>query len=342
MSGMTKRERVQAAIAFEAVDRVPIGLWPHFTPVDQDVDRLVETHYQFYSDMDMDFVKLMPYGLACIEDYGPKIKKFNLPDQWAVVEEPFIQCPSDWEQIRPLDVTKGTYGKLLSYAKGMMDRMRAEGDEAPVIHTVFSPLTTLYKLVGWDCLREALSVAPVMVHTALRTITETTAAYVEANLRLGVDGFFFASQLANYKFMDDAGYDQFGEQYDRQVFEAMSGGWFNVAHIHSFTQEVEKSMFSRLAAYPAQCINWHDRWVGPGLSEARKLTDKCLIGGINEEQYLNRVPYRELYDHVRQAIGQAGTRGFMLGPGCTIYEDTPLENFFAVRLAAEKYGRGEA
>lgn len=340
MNKMSKTERVEAAIHFEQIDQIPIGLWPHFTAVDQDVDQLVSAHYKFYDEMDLDFVKLMPYGLYCIEDYGVKIKKFNKPDQWAEVDEVFIKEPCDWDKICPLDVTKGIYGKQLAYASGMLENMRKHDDVAPVIHTVFSPLTTLYKLIGWDKLKESIANCPQNVHQALTTITETTNDFIRENLRIGVSGFFFASQLANYKFMDDQLYDEFGETYDLQVFEAMNdGGWFNVVHIHSFTQEVTKSMFSRLAGYPANCINWHDRWVGPSLKKAREITDKCLIGGINEEQYLNKVRYEDLYLHIRQAIGAAGERGFMLGPGCTIYEDTPLENFFAVRVAAEKYGK---
>ena len=342
MQRMSKTDRVRAAIAFEEVDQIPIGLWPHFTPYDQDVEALVREHYKFYDEMDLDFVKLMPYGLSYVEDYGVKIKKFNVPDKWAAVDEVFIDSEEDWDKIVPLDVTKGTYGKQIAYAEGMLEKMKKSGDEAPVIHTVYSPLTTLYKLIGWgnwEQLSGFIRRDPAQVHRALRTITETTCAFIEENLRIGVSGFFFASQLANYKFMDDAGYDEFGKTNDMQVMDAMNGGWFNVVHIHSFTREPEMSMFARLAAYPVQCVNWHDRWVGPGLDEARKLTDKCLIGGINEEEYLNRVPYDELYAHVRKAVEQAGRRGFMLGPGCTIYEDTPLENFFAVRMAAEKYGR---
>lgn len=336
---MNKIERVKAAICFEEVDHVPIGLWPHFTPVDQDLDKLIETHYAFYDHMDLDFVKLMPYGLYSVEDYGPKIKKLSLKDQWAYIEEPFIRTAEEWEKIVPLDVTKGTYGMQLAYAKGMMARMERENDVAPVIHTVFSPLTTLCKLAGWDMVKETMAEHPELLHRALRTVTDTTADFIRENLKNGVAGFFFACQQANYKFMDDKAYDEFGETYDREVFDAMSKeSWFTVVHIHSFTQEREKSMFDRLAKYPANCINWHDRWVGPSLREARSLTDKCLIGGINEEQYLNRVNYRELYPHVRQAVNMAGTRGFMFGPGCTIYEDTPLENFFAVRMAVEKYG----
>lgn len=335
---MNKVDRVQAAIEFDAVDKIPVGLWPHFTTVDQDVDKLVDAHYKFYDEMNLDFVKLMPYGLYCIEDYGVKIHKFNEPDKWAVVDEVFIKDKSDWDKICPLDVTTGVYGKQLAYAKGMLDKMKANNDIAPVVHTIFSPLTTLYKLIGWDKLKETMEEEPEILHSVLKVITDTTCQFVNENIKIGISGFFFASQLANYKFMNDALYDEFGEKYDMQVLDAAKSGWFNIVHIHSFTQEVEKSMFKRLSKYPVQCINWHDRWVGPSLKEARKITDKCLIGGINEEQFLNKVNYEKLYDHVREAIESLGGTGFMLGPGCTIYEDTPLENFFAVRIAAEKYG----
>lgn len=337
---MNKTERVKAAIAFEKVDRIPIGLWPHFTPVDQDLEKLVDTHYTFYEEFDLDFVKLMPYGLYSVEDYGPKIKKINEPDKWAYIEEPFIQKNEDWEKIIPLDVTKGVYGMQLAYAKKMIDRMKQNNDEAPVIHTVFSPLTTLCKLVGWDLIEKSIKKQPEVVHRSLAVITDTTVNFIRENIKNGVAGFFFACQQANYKFMNDSEYDEFGEKYDRMVFDAMGEeSWFRVIHIHSFTQEVEKSMFNRLINYPANCVNWHDRWVGPTLREARALTNKCLIGGINEEQYLNKVDYREIYKHVREAVELAGMEGFMLGPGCTIYEDTPLQNFYAVRMAIEKYGK---
>ena len=75
------------------------------------------------------------------------------------------------------------------------------------------------------------------------------------------------------------------------------------------------------------------------MAEARKYTDKCLIGGINEEQYFNKTSYQNVYGHIREAVEMAGRTGFMLGPGCTIYEDTPLENYLAARIAATKYGK---
>lgn len=337
---MTKTERVRAAVRFEEVDRIPISLWPHFTDVDQDYERLARAQFQHYQMLDLDFVKLMPFGLYGVEDYGVKIEKFYLPDQWPQVAEEFIKTDGDWERIVPLDVKKGTYGDQLHYARRMLELMEETGDRAPVIHTIFSPLTTLYKLIGEKKLLSAIGEEPDKVHGALAAIAETTIQFVKENIDLGISGFFFASQLANYRFMDDPAYDEFGERYDRQVFAAYQDQtWFNVVHIHSFTQQQEMAMFTRLMNYPANCANWHDRWTGPSIAEARSVTDKCLIGGINEEQYFNKVDYREVYAHVRQGLELGGRKGYMVGPGCTIYEDTPIVNYMAARLAVEKYGR---
>lgn len=336
---MTKTERVKAAINFEPVDRIPLGLWPHFTPYDQDPIVLSDKHFEFYRYTDMDFVKLMPYGLFAVEDYGPVIEKYLLPDAWAKIIEPFIKDDSDWDKIVPLDASKGTLGNQVIYAERMIHLMKEANDEAPVIQTIFSPLTTLFKLVGKDCLFENIEKNPERIHKALDTITETTIDFVNKNIEVGVSGFFFASQLANYRFMDDATYDIFGEQYDLRVMKAYADKtWFNMIHIHSFTPEPEKSMFARLAGYPGNCINWHDRWAGPSFAEARKLTDKCLVGGINEEQYYNKVDFKEVYKHIEEALEGAGDTGVMIGPGCTIYEDTPLENYLAARIAVSKYG----
>lgn len=337
---MTKTERVKAAVNFQEVDRIPLGLWPHHTDVDQDYVKLADKQFAFYRETDIDFVKLMPFGLYTVEDYGCKIEKICQPDQWPRIAEAFIETPEDWEKIVPLDVTKGTYGNQLKYAERMLQLMKEHQDEAPVIHTIFSPITTLYKLLGEKKLFEEIEAHPTLVHRALEQVTETTIAFVNENIKLGVSGFFFASQLANYRFMTNEMYDVFGEQYDLKVIGAYADRtWFNVIHVHSFTQEKEKSMFERLANYPGTCLNWHDRWVGPSLAEARKYTDKCLIGGINEEQYFNKTSYQNVYGHIREAVEMAGRTGFMLGPGCTIYEDTPLENYLAARIAATKYGK---
>ena len=48
ISAMTKKERIQAAIGGEEVDRVPYSLWTHLPGIDLDPARNAEHNYDFY------------------------------------------------------------------------------------------------------------------------------------------------------------------------------------------------------------------------------------------------------------------------------------------------------
>lgn len=338
MERLTKTERVRRAINFQEVDRIPIGIWPHHSDVDQDITKLAEKQVSFLNQVDIDFIKLMPFGLYTCEDYGIKIKKYNQVNKPAEVIEYLIKDKDDWDKIKVLKANEGTYGKQVQLAQKVFENLKKIKTDAPVMQTIFSPLTTAYKLAG-ERLFKDMKENPKSVHTALEKITETTISFMKLNIELGISGFFFSTQLANYYFMKDNEYDEFGEYYDLKLFDVFKDvTWFNVVHIHTFPGEAKASMFNRLIKYPGNCINWHDRWAGPTLNEAREVTNKCLIGGINEEQYFNKVSCDQIYKHVKTAIDLAGSRGYMVGPGCTPYEDTPWVNYLAARLAIERYG----
>ncbi len=68
---MTKAERVQAALASEAVDRVPASFWYHFNLPDPSGRSLADAELAFAKKYDLDFLKVMhdvPYDLpvGCI------------------------------------------------------------------------------------------------------------------------------------------------------------------------------------------------------------------------------------------------------------------------------------
>jgi len=63
-------ERVEAALRREAVDRPPYGFWTHLPGIDLDPQRLAEETAAFAARYDLDFVKSMPNGLYCVEDWG--------------------------------------------------------------------------------------------------------------------------------------------------------------------------------------------------------------------------------------------------------------------------------
>lgn len=334
---MNKTERIKAALKGEAVDRVPINLWMHFSAVDQDPRSLAETQVAFANKYDFDFIKLMPFGLYGVQDYGVKVKIFNQVNYPPIVDDYGIHDIADWGNIGVLPAHYGTYGKQVQLTRYTVKLVKKG---LPVIQTIFSPLTTARKLAG-DRILLDMKENPKLFKQALQAITETTINFVKANLEEGIDGFFFASQCSNYDFLTVGEYKEFGEYFDLQVINAYKGKtYFNVAHIHG-----DNGMFELIANYPVNCLNWHDRWSSPSLSEARAFTNKCLLGGIREVPYydasgnlirgslLNEGTVEEVEQHVREATDAVGGRGLILGPGCVADQKVLEKNLYALRRA---------
>ncbi|WP_010257298.1 uroporphyrinogen decarboxylase family protein [Treponema primitia] len=338
---MTKKERIKAALSGGEVDRIPINLWMHFSAEDQDIRQLAKRQVEFTKSYDFDFIKLMPFGLYSVLDYGAKITFFNQTGKPPEVAEGAIHHAKEWGTLTPLDASAGAYGKQVELARLAV---RGAGSEFPVIQTIFSPLTTARKLAG-DRILQDLVEEPTLFKQALEAITQTTINFVKKNIEAGVDGFFFATQCADSDFLSESLYAEFGEYYDRKVIDSYKDAvWFNVVHIHG-----NHPYFERLAKYPVPCINWHDRWVSPSLAEARKITGKCLLGGIREAPYYdeNHKKIREsllltgteaeLQTHLREAVESAGRSGLILGPGCVAPPETTEKNIRIVRQAVESF-----
>lgn len=325
---MTKKERVRAALVFEEIDRVPVSIWRHFSRRDQDPRSLADTQVEAMRQFDFDFIKLMPFGLYSVQDWGCKIKISCASNEPPVVEEYGIKSLEDWKTLQELPAHYGTWGKQVQLASHVSELLKRE--DVPFIQTIFSPLTTARKLAG-DRLFQDIKENREVIHQALQVIANTTINFVKANIDVGVSGFFFATQCASYDLMTDQEHDEFGRPYDLQVFDHFKDQtFFNVLHIHG-----KNIMFNKLLDYPFNCLSWHDRWVYPTLGEARKLTDKCLMGGINENDVLARKNPKDIRQHVMEAANDAGDKGFILGPGCVADPRTPAVNYYAARLAVE-------
>lgn len=326
---MSKIERVKAALNGEKVDRVPISIWLHYPHMDQDPRSLADMQVEVARKYDYDFIKMMPFGLYSVQDWGAKVKIFGTPHEPPIVDEVGIKDISDWGKLEVLPATYGTYGKQLQFTEYLAEQVK---DEMPFIQTIFSPITTAKKLAG-ERLYADMKEDPELIHQALKVITETTINFVKANIEAGVSGFFFATQHATTNEISEELFDEFALPYDLQVFDSFKDStYFNVIHIHG-----DNVMFEKLTQYPANCISWHDRWVSPSLSEARKITDKCLLGGINEKEVLATANPDEIQTHIGEAIADGGTTKLMLGPGCVADPLTPEINYYAARVAAERF-----
>ncbi len=322
---MDKRERLQAAIGGEKVDRSPVALWRHFPVDDQRPEDLAAATLEFQNLFDWDFVKVTPASSFCLKDWGVDDEWRGDPEGTRDYVRRVITRPEDWAALKPLDPRAGHLGHQLRALELIRDGLAGK---TPFIQTIFSPLSQARNLVGADNLPVHLRRHPAALKAALRVITETTLRFLDAAKHTGIDGIFYAVQLATPRIFSEAEYAEFGEPYDRQVLEAARDLWLNVAHLHG-----EDVMFSLGSRYPAHAINWHDRETPPSLAEGQKVFSGAVCGGLRQWATMALGTPEQVRTEARQAIEATGGRRFILGTGCVTPITAPRANLRAAREA---------
>jgi uroporphyrinogen decarboxylase len=328
MAGMTKSERLLAAIRGEGVDRPPVALWRHFPGDDQRPEDLAEATVGFQRRYDFDFVKVTPASSFCLRDWGAE-------DRWTGTVEGTrdyvsypIRLPEDWRKLHPLDPSQGSLGAQLRCLELIALELAGE---APFIQTIFNPLSQAKNLVGPGRLVVHLRQYPDAVRAGLEVIGETARRFIAAARERGIAGVFYAVQHACYGVLSEEEYDAFGRTYDLQVLEAAQGLWLNVLHLHG-----TDVMFDRLVDYPVQVINWHDRETAPTLAEAQQRFGGAVCGGLERWEVVVQGTSDLVREQAADAIAQTGGKRFILGTGCVTPIIAPAANIRAVRESVEE------
>lgn len=325
-------QRVDAALSGTPVDRPPIALWRHFPDDDQDPGVLTAHTVAWQQRWDFDLVKFMPSGTYGVEDWGAVSAYDGQANGARVVVGPRVRTTDDWRAIGDLDVRRGSYGRT---NEALAATAKALGGRVPILQTVFTPLTTARKL-STDRLYADLRRSPDAVHAALEAITAVTIRFALDALAAGAHGIFYATQVASYRLLSDAEHDEFGRRYDLRVLEALAGrARLSMLHVHG-----DDIHFDRLAGYPVEMINWHDRIARPTLREAAQRSARLLVGGLNENGPLARGDLAAIRAEVTDAIDQTGGRRLMIGPGCVVpirVADAAIET--AIRATHDAAGR---
>ena len=326
---VTKSERVRGALAGRPVDRVPVSLWRHFPDVDLDPLALAEALIRFHERYDLDFIKVMPHGVYCVEDWGCRIAYQGASNGARLCTRHGVQRIEDWSRLAPLDPQAGALGRELTCLRAVC---AGRGDDAPVLQTIFSPFTVAQKVAGPDLVRETMRRDPARLHAALRQIASTVAGYAQACLAAGAQGVFFASQAATPEVLTLEEHRAFVEPYDLGVLGALRGtDAIILVHLHG-----DRPYLAAVAAtYPAGALNWHDRRTPPSLAEARTQVSQALVGGLDERGTMVTGSPAEVRAQALDAIARCGGRRFLLGPGCVVDLPAPEANLAAAREAVE-------
>jgi len=327
LNTITHRQRLETCLSGEKPDRSPVALWRHFQVDDQHPGRLAAAVLNFQKTYDFDLVKVTPASSYCIKDWGSQ-------DEWRGAIEgtrdytfSVIQNPEDWAKLEQLDPAKGHLGQQLECLSLLVKEL---GPETPIIQTIFSPLSQAKNLVGKEALFVHLHRNPEAVHEGLKVIAETTQRYVEACLKTGVDGIFYAIQHAQYGLLSESEFDEFCTPYDLQVLDVAKAGWLNMLHVHG--QDV---MFDKVVDFPVQIINWHDRETEPSLGEGKKRFSGVVCGGLRRNESVLLGTPEDVHAEAQDAIEATDGTRFILGTGCVTMTVSPHGNILAARQSVE-------
>jgi len=310
---MTKKERFLAAVKGGAVDRPPLTAWVHFQSDHLSAVEVADLHEAFFNAYDFDILKVM-------NDY-----RYPVPEGVRTLDD-----PEALKQYTKLSLDHPVFATQLEVLRILRERM---GPDIPMVETLFEPYQQILRNVGFGESDNFFNNKALALE-AVECVTETTLDYLKAARSTGIDGVFLSINGAIPKGqprgVTPEQHDTFQAPFAKRVLEGAEG-LVRILHIHGNHLEIDRAM-----DYPCEVVHVSDRLShNPTLSELRKLTDKCLMGGINETR-IQEYTLPEIEREVDDSFAQAGKENFILGPGCTIPSFTSARNLLHLREYSAK------
>jgi uroporphyrinogen decarboxylase len=310
---VNKRERFMAAIQGGPIDRPPCTAWIHFG-----TDRLggrehAFRHARFVRDNDWDICKV-------VNDF-----RYPAPEGMET-----LTAAADMRRFGRAPMSSEAFVEELKCIR----LLRAEfGPDMPIMITGMDPFQQVLRRVGYG--RASLIFANREAALAmLDAVCASMCEYMGLVRDAGCDAVFFSINSAicppNSRGVSDEVARTFLRPFEIRMLEAMAG-MVRVLHIHGTSLDVR-----RVLDYPMEAVSVSDRLPGnPSLREMRAMTDKCLMGGVNEGAIAER-SLPEVREEVFDCTRQIGREKFILSPGCTIPTQTPWYLLKAIRETCEK------
>ena len=306
---MNNRDRMLGLLeTCEPWDYVPAGFFIHFDESCHQGQAAVDRHLEFYRHTGMDFVKVQ------YETPFPALQEIRTPDDWAKM---------------PLYGEDFYEGQLLA-VEGLV---KSVGRDALVIMTIYSPFmcagqTTRHTPeTGHDVITRHIQESPGKVKKGMEVITESLLLFVRACVRLGVDGFYAATQGGeSHRFTDIAPFNECIRPYDLVLMEEMDRSCpFNILHVCDFHDSYDN--LDTFLDYPGHVVNCSLE-LGSEQISAKEMGAKFqrpFMGGLDRKGAIATGTEVEIESAVAKALEEAPDR-FILGADCTLPADIDWDN----------------
>lgn len=283
-------------------DYYPGAFFMHFGEKNFFGASAINKHLDFFHAADLDIIKVQ------YERRFPLI--------------PELQKPADWANV-PL-LKKDFYGEQLKVIEEIVKKGKKK---ALVIATVYSPLSFAGHFTGYKHHINHLNEDPIAVKKGLEIITDSTLIFVKECIKLGVDGFFQATQggEAN-RFEHENIFEEYIKPFDLAVSQELDANCdCNFLHIHAGDGKYKD--YAAFVDYPSHIINCglelEDKTITT--KELYATFNRPIMGGLEREGVLVDGSPSEITGKVKQVISDAPEK-FMLGATCTVPGATSWNN----------------
>ncbi len=294
---------------------VPAAFFLHFDPSRHFGRAAAERHLEFFRATGMDLVKIQ------YERRFPPL--------------PEVRRPADWPGI-PL-LGEEFFAPQLDAVAAIVEETKRE---AVVIVTLYSPFMCAGHAVGEDLLLRHLRQDPAPVLEGMAIVTESLLAFVNACVRLGVDGFYHSTQGGERdRLAERELFDRFVRPYDLAVMRhAERHCAFNILHVCDYLGEYDD--LTRFADYPGHVVSCPLTVSGRPLplAEAARLFGRPVMGGLDRLGVLATGSDAEIRAAAGAVLADAPER-FILGADCTVPADTLWGNLRAAIETAHAWRR---
>ena len=328
---MNKRERFEAFLHNEPVDRVPVAFFHHFMGVEDYMKGLrapelfkvmVEGHWVAKQKNDPDFLKIMndvlqmmPLDVAQVRTAGD-LKYVDPP----AMDSPFVEK------------TKELTTSVLEYFKD---------EDIPALATGFSPVNDLYyalmmgDLTNRDGMARLFAEDPVAVSDFLKRVGEMKTEVNRILMKdLGLDGIYFSVMNQN-QMLPDEGYAKYIAPIEKDMVAAIEAEGVCLLHICGY--EGRTNNLELFRDYGPSAVNWAVHTEQMSLKEGKEFFGKPVMGGFAQDTVIYKGTKEEIKAEVKQILSEAGQIGVAIGADCTIPEDVDDTHFVWAREGAAEF-----
>lgn len=345
---MNGRERIEAILHGKPTDKAAASLWMHVPAVDRDPEAFPEAIIRFADEYDWDLVKVQMNAFYITEAYGAEIEFFEHPPlkfqkikKLVEIHRYPIETLEDMAKLEPLTVEESpVFQRDILSVRRIVEHYKGT---KVVIPTLFSAFSWLNSMTAGkeETIRRFIREDKEAVHHALAVLNEVNRNLVDAYVKAGVDGFFFATSYTSPLTVSEEEFEEFHRAYDEPLLAYINEKtWFNMLHIHGNAD----LYIEKLAKYPVQSINWENAAVGisperlTSAARLRGLTDKILVGGADQMHDFygaSNAVEQVLRERLNTLLSEAADQRIIFGAGCSLPLDIPAANIALFRKAAD-------